>query len=439
MNALRYAFHDLQRRCLAWCALAITLCTAGTGSAISLALLIGDPTSSSLSGTVLVFVIVSVVATVALQCGLVIAEHRRAYAKLILAGMPRTGIAAVLILQVGVVAAVGALAGILPAWLLLPLVVHALSTSGLATATPPITGTVIVWTVVINVLAGSVGVLGIAWRMSRQRPLATLRASRNVRARPGVGSTLTGVTILIATIALCRDEEARTDPGTIPALMLCATVILTCFAGWYLPLLLQWTRVLRWFGVPLHIAGSMVRQRSGLSVAQLVPWLFTFALLIALGSSLQALVQDAGTTMSDPWIAVMLITPALVPAVIAAVGSWAVMAPSLRSDARTLRRAGARERDRLVLAVGMSAVLTFTVCVLGGVLTLVGVAMSHLVILGTPFPPRWWAAVMWPQAVGLLTAMWAANTLAAWQWSRPHRARPHHTVAPLGKAPIPAH
>lgn len=124
--------------------------------------------------------------------------------------------------------------------------------------------------------------------------------------------TIVGLTDCALSSSIALEEDLRADPTSLLGLQIIFFMALIPLLGWYLRPLLQWSRLLRFLGPIPQVAAGSVRVRSAF-------------------------------------------TAALVPALVAGVGSVNAMRPRLVEDRRVLERSGAA--PRLWLSVSMWALV----------------------------------------------------------------------------------
>lgn len=403
----RLAWTDLKATWLSWAAVAVTLVASGTGCAFSLAFLItgsGDD-AGELGGTVLGFALVGIISAVTTVTGLVVNERRCTYARWKLLGLPGTGVFTVVLLQVLVVAVVAAVPGALLAVPLVPPSTDYFASQDADLGDPKVTAAVAGVAVGVCVAAALVGVLGRAWKVARVRPVAALRAAVVPTGRPGFLATCTGLLFGVCSVAIGFSDEV-TDDGGVLALQMMVLLTMVPLTGWYLPLLLQWTRVLRFCGVSARTAADGVRVRTAFTCAQVLPWFLVAWSVEGIGSPMAVLLHVEGGEIDGLGVAAVMFAPAVLPPLVAGLSSVLVMRPRHVADAMVLARAGASAGQRRAVAWWESAAVVASAGILTLLFTVPGVAVADHIYRGAFFPAGWWRDILWGPLAVILAVMW---------------------------------
>lgn len=402
----RLAWTDLRATWLSWAAVAVTLVASGTGCAFSLAFPVtGTDDAGELGGVVLGFALIGALSAVTTVTGLVINERRRTYARWKLLGLPGLGVFTVVLLQVLVVAVAAAVPGVL---LAVPLVLPATDYIAAQDATlgaPQVTPLVAGIAVAVCVVAALVGVLGRAWKVARVRPVAALRAAVVPKGRPGIVATGTGLLFGVSAVAIGFSEEVAEDGGVL-ALQMMVLLTMVPLTGWYLPVLLQWTRLLRFFGVAARTAADSVRVRTAFTRAQVLPWFLVAGSVVGVGSPMMVLVHAEGEHVDGLGVAAVMFAPAVLPPLVAGLASVLVMRPRHLADAVVIFRAGATRGQRRAVAWWESAAVVVSAGLLTLLLTVPGVAVANHIYRGVFFPDGWWRDILWTPLAIILAVMW---------------------------------
>ncbi|MGO1948613.1 MAG: FtsX-like permease family protein [Mycobacteriaceae bacterium] len=403
---LRLVRTDMRAARLSWLAVACTLFVSGTGAAYAMAFLIeGEEDAGELGGTMLGMAIIGIASAVASVSGLAVNERRRTCARWKLLGLPGPDVFVVVMLQVLVVAVVASVPGAL---LAVPVVTPAaeyMAQRGTPLGDPQVTGAVLAWSVVICVGAALLGVLGKVFAVSRVRPTAALRAAVVPVARPGVLATGLGLMMTAAVVAIASTEDLS-ENGSVIGVHVMGLLAVVPLTGWLMYPVLQWTRVLRFFGPAARVAADSVRVRSAFTSAQVVPWFLVGGMVVGIGSTMIVVVNAGGGEITGVDLLVPMFAPAVLPPLVAGIASTLVMAPRARQDTLVMHRAGAGRRH-LSRIVGWESV---AVVVSAGLLTLLytvaGTAAANDALYGTVWPQDWWTDILWAPFAAILAVMW---------------------------------
>jgi hypothetical protein len=403
---LRLAWTDLRATWLSWVAVAATLVASATGCAFSLAFLVtGSDDAGELGGVVLGFALIGVVSGVTAVTGLVVNERRRTYARWKLLGLPGPGVFTVVLLQVLLVAVVASVPGAFLAVPLVPPAADYFATQDATLGEPRVTALVVGIAVAVCVAAALVGVLGRAWKVARVRPVAALRAAVVPKERPGIVATGTGLLFGVSAVAIGFSEEVAEDGGVL-ALQMMVLLTMVPLTGWFLPLVLQWTRVLRFLGVSARTAADSVRVRTAFTCAQVLPWFLVAGSVVGVGSPMMVLVHAEGGHVDGLGVAAVMFAPAVLPPLVAGLASVLVMRPRHVSDAVVLFRAGATRGQRRAVAWWESAAVVVSAGILTLLLTVPGVVAANHIYRGAFLPDGWWRDILWTPLAVILAVMW---------------------------------
>lgn len=402
----RLAWTDLKATWLSWAAVAVTLVASGTGCAFSLAFLVtGSDDAGELGGVVLGFALIGVIAGVTAVTGLVVNERRRTYARWKLLGLPGAGVFTVVLLQVLVVAVVAAVPGALLAVPLVPPAADYFAAQDATLGDPQVTALVAGIAVAVCVAAAVLGVLGRAWKVARVRPVAALRDAVVPKGRPGIVATGTGLMFGASVVAIACTEDLSEDGGVL-GLQMMVLLTMVPLTGWYLPLLLQWTRVLRFCGVSARTAADSVRVRTAFTCAQVLPWFLVAGSVVGVGSPMTVLLHAEGGEVDGLGIAAVMFAPAVLPPLVAGLASVLVMRPRHLADAVVLARAGASVGQRRAVAWWESAAVVASAGILTLLLTVPGVVVANHLYRDAFFPDDWWRDILWGPLAVILVVMW---------------------------------
>ncbi|HIW90487.1 MAG TPA: hypothetical protein H9870_02335 [Candidatus Corynebacterium avicola] len=431
-EVLRLVRTDLTATWLSWTAVAVTLLVSATGAAFSLAVLItGEQDSAELGGTILGFALIGIIAAVTTTTGLVINERRRTYARWKLLGLPGPGVFLAVMLQVAVISVVATVPGALLAVPIVPPAADYLATQGAPVGQPTVTLEV---TLMVCLAAALCGAAGRALSVARVRPVAALRDAVVPKARPGVTATLVGLFFVVGLVALITSEDLSEDGAVVGAqlVLLMAMVPLT---GWFLPLILQWTRVLHVFGTSARAAADNVRIRTAFTSAQVLPWFLVAGAVVGIGSPIMVMMRVEGGEISDIGIMVVLFAPAVAPPLVAGLSSVLVMRPRRRRDEAVLHRAGASGWQRRMVGWWESAAVVVSAGILTLGYTVYGLVLTNHVYFGTAWPANWRQDILWGPLAVILAAMWLllAGVLGASRPAIGHTSRDSRTVRPAGQ------
>jgi hypothetical protein len=412
----RLAWTDLRATWLSWVAVAVTLLFSSTGCAFSLAFLVTDSgDAGELGGVVLGFALIGVISAATTVTGLVVNERRRTYARWKLLGLPGPGVFTVVLLQVLVVAVVAAVPGALLAVPLVPPATDYFASQDATLGDPRVTLPVAGIAVGVCVAAALLGVLGRAWKVARVRPVAALRAAVVPKGRPGIVATGTGLLFGVCAVAIGFSGEVADDGGVL-ALQMMVLLTMVPLTGWFLPLILQWTRLLRFLGAAARTAADSVRVRTAFTCAQVLPWFLVAGSVVGIGSPMMVLVHVDGGEVDGLGAAAVMFAPAVLPPLVAGLASVLVMRPRHVVDAVVLHRAGATRGQRRAVAWWESAAVVVSAGVLTLLFTVPGVAVTDHVYRGEFFPDGWWRDILWAPLGVILVVMWvlvAAVTVGA--------------------------
>jgi predicted lysophospholipase L1 biosynthesis ABC-type transport system permease subunit len=406
----RLGWSDLKATWLSWTAVAVTLLVSATGTAFSLAVLItGEEDAGELGGTVLGFALIGIIAAVTSSTGLVVNERRRTYARWKLLGLPGSGVFCVVLLQVLVVGAVAAFPGALLAVPLVPPAADYLATQDAPVGQPEVTSDVLWVTVGVCLAAAVCGVTGRALSVARVRPVVALRAAVVPKARPGVLATGMGVMFAVSLVMLITSEDLSENGAVVGAqLILLMTVV--PLTGWFLPLILQWTRVLHVFGTSARVAADSARIRTAFTSAQVLPWFLVAGSVVGIGSPIMVMLRSEGGQISGLGIFAVMFGPAVVPPLVAGLSSVLVMRPRRRQDEAVLLRAGASRLQQRMVGWWESAAVVASAGILTLLFTVPGLGLTNHVYIGTAWPTGWWRDILWGPLAVILVMMWLLIT-----------------------------
>lgn len=422
-ESLRLAWTDLRATRLSWVAVAATLAASAAGCAFSLAFLItGSDDAGEIGGVILGFALVGIIAAVASVTGLVVNERRRTYARWKLLGVPGPGVFGIVLFQVLLVAVVASVPGALLAVPLVPPAADYVASQDAVLGEPVVTLQVAVIAVVVCVSAALCGALGRAFSVSRVRPVVALRAAVVPRSRPGLLATGTGVFFGIGLVAMLTSGDLHED-GAVVGAQLILFMTVAPLTGWILPPVLQWTRVLRLFGVAARTAADSVRVRSAFTCAQVMPWFLVAGTVVGVGSPMMVMVRAEGGELDGLGVAAVMFAPAVIPPLVAGLASVLVMEPRHRQDAAVLYRAGASLLQRRAVGWWESAMVVVSAGLLTLLFTVPGVALTNHVIRDEVWPPEWWRDILWGPLGVILAVMWvlvaavtAGTSRVRWGW-----------------------
>lgn len=400
---------DIRANALSWLAFALTYVAAGTGVACALAFLVtGGGESEELGGTVLGMALVSVFASTATLSGLIVDERRRVYASWKMAGMSGAAASAVILFQVVAVAGLSSLGGSLVAPPIVGAMVARVRLEGVDVGDPRVNLAFIAIAVGICASGAVGGSLGRAVSVGWRPAVKAARGAAVPKVRRGVWATVFGLTFAGTGLILPFTGEMRGDPTAGVGIATIVLLAMVCLMPWFIRPVLQWTRALHACGVTARVATGSARARTAYTSAQVVPWFLLAGMVVGVGSPIKALSGvEEGAGVSSLGLTFVLLAPALVPALVAGVGSLCVMAPRTRADERTLARAGASTGQRNRALLWEASAVTATVGILTLGLALVGVALTNVTATGSAFPSAWWASILWLPLVAILSAMFA--------------------------------
>jgi hypothetical protein len=402
----RLAWTDLRATWLSWLAVAVTLLFSATGCAFSLAFLVtGSGDAGELGGVVLGFALIGVISAATTVTGLVINERRRTYARWKLLGLPGPGVFTVVLLQVLVVAVVAAVPGALLAVPLVPPATDYFASQDATLGDPRVTLPVAGIAVGVSVAAALLGVLGRAFSVARVRPVAALRAAVVPKGRPGILATGTGLLFGVCAVAIGFSGEVADDGGVL-ALQMMVLLTMVPLTGWFLPLILQWTRLLRFFGAAARTAADSVRVRTAFTCAQVLPWFLVAGSVVGIGSPMMVLVHSDGGEIDGLGVAAVMFAPAVLPPLVAGLASVLVMRPRHVVDAVVLHRAGASVGQRRAVAWWESAAVVVSAGILTLLFTVPGVVVADHIYRDVFFPDGWWRDILWAPLAVILAVMW---------------------------------
>lgn len=402
------ASSDIRANWLSWLAFAVTLFVSGMSTAFSLSFIVeGEADSASLGGTMLGMALMAVFASTSTLSGLLLSERRQTYVKWKLAGMSGVAVLLVLAIQVVVIAAVAASLG---AVLISPAVSQAadfFKSEGVAVGDPSAGPLVILLAVGTCVGAAILGSFGKVLSVARVSPVKAQRRSAVPVARPGVFSTLFGLLMGGSVIAiLVAEPPSPDDPSGIIGIVMLLIIAMVCLAGWYIRIVLQWTRLFSLFGPIASTAAASSRLRSSFTSAQVVPWFLVAGMVVGIGSPINLMMKEFdGASVDGTGMLFLFLTPVFAPPLIAALGSLCIMAPRLRSDSIVLRRSGASVAQRRALLVWEAVVVSSTSGLLTLVIALFGVLSTNHVIHGDVFYPGWVSSILWGPFIGIIGVM----------------------------------
>lgn len=367
--------NDVWANRLSWLAVVLTLVVSSASCGLALALLAaGGEDAAPLGGTILSMSLCSIVLVVAAQMRLLIDEHWEVYRSWRLVGMPGWLIVVFVFGQVVVVAFAASIAGLMVIPLLLEPAQRVLQTEGI-TLDP------LAMSADIAIL--SVSICSAAAMMATLLPVRRIFRPRVVRM--AWWKAPVAVLLVAAMIAPTVPSDMKPDDFLGWSMGLIAVVALV--VPWLMPLLDSWTRV-------LGISGANVRYRRRFTSPQILPWVLFGGLIVVVGSGMRAMMATEGESHVSDWpVFVVVLGPAIVPSVVAALATSLLMRHRIAADVRALRLAGAPQRTPLTIQVGEAFVLT--VIVAGTVATMafyVVIRLNSMLGASDLFTGLWWQA-----------------------------------------------
>ena len=402
------AISDVRANWLSWLSFAVTLFVSGMSTAFSLSFIVeGEADSASLGGTMLGMALMSVFASTSTLSGLLLSERRKTYVKWKLAGMSGVAVWLVLTIQVVVIATISAALGAVATSPAVSLAAEIFKREGVVVGDPSASSLVILLAVGTCVGAAILGSFGKVWSVARMSPVKAQRRSAVPVARPGVFSTLFGLLMAGSVIAILLTEPpSPDDPSGIIGIVMLLIIAMICLAGWYIRIVLQWTRLFQLCGPMPAVAAASSRLRSAFTSVQVVPWFLVAGMVVGIGSPINLMMKEFdGVSVDGTGMLFLFLTPVFAPPLIAALGSLCVMAPRLRSDSIVLRRSGASVAQRYALLVWEAVVVSSTSGLVTLAIALFGVLSTNHVIHGDVFYPGWVSSILWGPFIGIIGVM----------------------------------
>lgn len=372
---------DLRSNLASWAAVALTMVCAACGTTLALTMLSGNgEASQAIGGTVLSMAIISTILITIAQLRLIIEEHETTYRSWRSIGMPGALLCTFVITQVLVVSLAGALVGVFVARPLIGPAVATLIEDGVPIDNVSLTAAIAQGSVTVCVLSALFG------------SLLPLRRIFHPRSRPHPGWLIVRVTVGVAAISatIYPAFAAMKRPDDLAGLAMGIVAVIALFLSWILPLVDQWTRT-------LGIAGANVRVRRQFSAPQIVPWFLSIAMIVTMGSVIRILREatPGPTTVSPPEVLAVVLGPAVLPALVGALGISVIMRHRIAADVRGLRLAGAPRftwvRVQFTEALALSGTMGLLTLLSSGVST---AAMNHLVFRTSSLHGLWWEALV---------------------------------------------
>ncbi|WKD60548.1 FtsX-like permease family protein [Corynebacterium ciconiae DSM 44920] len=333
---------DVWANRVSWLAVVLTLAVSSASCSLALVLMdSGTDDAVPLGGTILGMSLCSIVLVVAAQMRLLIDEHWEVYRSWRLVGMPGWLIVVFVLGQVAVVALVASAAGLVLVPPLLEPAREALLSDGIVLDQLTVSAATALLSVGVCAGAAVLAVLLPVRRIFRPKVVRTARWTAPL-----------AVLLLAAVVAPSLFAEMKPDDLLGWSMGLIAGVGL--LIPWLMPLVDQWTRV-------MGIAGANVRQRRRFSAPQILPWVLFGGLIVVIGSGMRAMMADGANAQVSKWqVFVVVLGPAIVPSVVAALSISLLMRHRIAADVRALRLAGAPSRAPLSIQVGEACALAVT-------------------------------------------------------------------------------